>query len=81
MMDLEAFDDAIEWFEKVLEFERAIGKSNTKVCFFFRVFFYVELPEHYRVFTILAPPNASANFRSKVSKEVLDENVSFERFR
>ncbi|EYB93507.1 hypothetical protein Y032_0181g850 [Ancylostoma ceylanicum] len=31
LMDLEAFDDAIEWFEKVLEFERTLGKSNTKL--------------------------------------------------
>ncbi|RCN29242.1 leucine Rich repeat-containing domain protein [Ancylostoma caninum] len=31
LMDLESFDDAIEWFEKVLEFERAIGKSDIKL--------------------------------------------------
>ncbi|KHJ87273.1 tetratricopeptide repeat protein, partial [Oesophagostomum dentatum] len=31
-MDLEAFDEALEWFEKVLEFEKKIGRSNTKQC-------------------------------------------------
>ncbi|CAJ0605826.1 unnamed protein product [Cylicocyclus nassatus] len=31
-MDLEAFDEAREWFEKVLELETRIGKSDAKLC-------------------------------------------------
>ncbi|ETN78309.1 tetratricopeptide repeat protein [Necator americanus] len=32
LMDLLAYDDALEWFEKVLELEKKIGRSNTKLC-------------------------------------------------